>query len=123
MPEDRWDAPVRAGRYKSRIPTLGFDGGLYDQDPKLVRFGARNYNPAVGRWTPKDPTLLSGGDTNLYDYGQADPINHIDVTGLGDCKTEARKEKVKKVTDFQFALFIEMRNDHGLISEAWADFG
>jgi RHS repeat-associated protein len=39
---------------------FGFAGDLYDQDTKLVRFGARDYNPAVGRWTAKDPTLLSG---------------------------------------------------------------
>lgn len=75
---------------------FGFAGGLYDQDTKLVRFGVRDYNPAVGRWTAKDPTLFSGGESNLYNYGQSDPINHTDRSGLGDCESD-KKEKAKKI--------------------------
>ena len=33
-----------------RIP-FGFAGGLYDPDTGLVRFGARDYDASVGRWT------------------------------------------------------------------------
>src|SRR5207253_11269959 len=36
---------------------FGFAGGIYDQDTKLVRLGARDYDPETGRWTAKDPTL------------------------------------------------------------------
>jgi RHS repeat-associated protein len=61
---------------------FGFAGGLYDQDTKLVRFGARDYNPSTGRWTAKDPILFGGGDTNLYDYGLDDPVNMRDPAGL-----------------------------------------
>lgn len=61
---------------------FGFAGGLYDQDTKLVRFGARDYDPETGRWTSKDPILFAGGDTNLYGYVLNDPINFIDPTGL-----------------------------------------
>jgi RHS repeat-associated protein len=66
---------------------FGFAGGLYDQDTKLVRFGARDYNPSVGRWTAKDPIRFNGGDTNLYGYVVNDPLNKIDPHGLdyGDC--------------------------------------
>ena len=66
---------------------LGFAGGVYDQDTKLVRFGARDYNPTVGRWTAKDPILFAGGDTNLYGYVLNDPVNLTDPSGLGgdDC--------------------------------------
>lgn len=45
---------------------LGYAGGLYDVDTKLIRFGARDYDPTVGRWTTKDPIGFAGGDTNLY---------------------------------------------------------
>jgi RHS repeat-associated protein len=61
---------------------FGFAGGLYDQDTKLVRFGARDYNPSVGRWTAKDPILFNGGDTNLYVYVLNDPLNMRDPGGL-----------------------------------------
>src|SRR5712691_240503 len=61
---------------------FGFAGGLYDQHTKLTRFGARDYDPAIGRWTVKDPILFSGGDTNLYGYVFNDPINFIDPWGL-----------------------------------------
>jgi RHS repeat-associated protein len=60
---------------------FGFAGGLYDQDTRVVRFGGRDYNSATGRWTAKDPKLLSGGDLNLYVYGSSDPINVIDPLG------------------------------------------
>jgi RHS repeat-associated protein len=61
---------------------FGFAGGLYDQDTRLVRFGARDYDASIGRWTAKDPTLFRGGDSNLYAYVASDPINKVDPTGL-----------------------------------------
>jgi RHS repeat-associated protein len=61
---------------------FGFAGGLYDPDTGLVRFGARDYDPNVGRWTAKDPIRFAGGDTNLYEYVLADPVNLADATGL-----------------------------------------
>ncbi|PYM11846.1 MAG: hypothetical protein DME18_12835, partial [Verrucomicrobia bacterium] len=60
---------------------FGFAGGLYDRDSKLVRFGARDYDPETGRWTAKDPSLFGGGDANLYAYSLNDPVNNIDNQG------------------------------------------
>lgn len=70
---------------------FGFAGGLYDQDLKLVRFGARDYYPAVGRWTIKDPILFNGGDTNLYGYVLSDPVNLTDTSGLVIYRVDATK--------------------------------
>ena len=39
---------------------IGFAGGLYDADTGLVRFGARDYDPAIGRWTAKGPDRFCG---------------------------------------------------------------
>ena len=39
---------------------FGFAGGIYDPDTELVRFGARDYDPRVGRWTTKDPIRRIG---------------------------------------------------------------
>ena len=58
------------------------NGGIYDPDTGLVRFGARDYDPEVGRWTTKDPILFEGGDTNIYVYVGNDPVNAIDPEGL-----------------------------------------
>ncbi len=50
-------------------------------DTKLVRFGARDYNPETGRWMSKDPIGFLGKDTNLYRYVSNDPVNFVDFTG------------------------------------------
>jgi RHS repeat-associated protein len=60
---------------------FGFAGGLYDRDTKLVRFGARDYDPEVGRWTTTDPIGFLGGTPDLFVYGIGDPINSIDYRG------------------------------------------
>ncbi len=64
-----------------RIP-IGFAGGLYDADTGLVRFGVRDYDPAIGRWTAKDPIDFGGGDLNLYGYVLNDPVRFIDPFGF-----------------------------------------
>jgi RHS repeat-associated protein len=61
---------------------LGFAGGLHDCDTGLVRFGYRDYDPEVGRWTAKDPIGFGGGDTDLYGYVLNNPVNLIDPSGL-----------------------------------------
>ncbi|MFC2140047.1 RHS repeat-associated core domain-containing protein [Bacteroidota bacterium] len=60
---------------------FGFAGGLYDQHTNLSCFGARDYDPTVGRWTNKDPIRFSSNELNLYAYSKNDPINNIDLTG------------------------------------------
>ncbi|MFZ5698073.1 MAG: RHS repeat-associated core domain-containing protein, partial [Pseudomonadota bacterium] len=61
---------------------FGFAGGLYDNDTKLTRFGARDYDAETGRWTAKDPILFDGSGTNVYAYVANDPVNFIDPEGL-----------------------------------------
>lgn len=60
---------------------FGYAGGLTDAQTGLVRFGARDYDPSVGRWTAKDPTGFAGGVTSLYSYAGNDPVSHIDING------------------------------------------
>ncbi|MBI4954787.1 MAG: hypothetical protein HY908_22385, partial [Myxococcales bacterium] len=63
------------------VVPFGFAGGLFDADTELVRFGVRDYDPAVGRWTAKDPIRFDGGDANLYAYVGNDPIEGPDPSG------------------------------------------
>jgi RHS repeat-associated protein len=60
---------------------FGFAGGLYDPDTGLVRFGARDYDAELGRWTTRDPMLFRLGGLNLYAYCGNDPVNSLDSLG------------------------------------------
>ena len=64
------------------VVPFGFAGGLHDRDVDLVHFGFRDYDPATGRWTAKDPIGFAGGDVDLYGYVESDPINFVDPYGL-----------------------------------------
>ena len=70
------------GTYPADFQPFGLAGGIYDADTELVRFGARGYDPRVGRWTTKDPIRFAGGDVNLYGYVLGDPVNLVDPSGL-----------------------------------------
>lgn len=61
---------------------FGFAGGFNDPHTGLVRFGARDYDPEIGRWTAKDPIRFDGG-MNLYAYALSEPVNVWDPNGLG----------------------------------------
>lgn len=61
---------------------FGFAGGIYDTDTGLVRFGVRDYDAEIGRWTARDPILFTGGQVNLYVYVGNDPIAYVDYSGL-----------------------------------------
>ena len=64
------------------FPPIGFAGGLTDPDTGLVRFGWRDYDPTVGRFTAPDPLGDTGGDHDLYDYCVDDPVGLCDPEGL-----------------------------------------
>lgn len=66
----------------SMYQPFGFAGGIYDYATKLVRFGVRDYDPEIGRWTNKDPIRFDAKDSNLYGYVFSDPVNGIDPKGL-----------------------------------------
>lgn len=62
-----------------RVP-FGFAGGQYDENTKLVRFGAREYDSTTGRWLSKDEARFGGG-WNFYEYAGSDPVNAMDPSG------------------------------------------
>jgi RHS repeat-associated protein len=61
---------------------FGYHGGMLDGLTGLERFGKRDYDPVLGRWTARDPVLFWGGSTTLYAFVGNDPVNHSDPSGL-----------------------------------------
>ena len=53
---DPWGRVIQATN--PGFQPFGFAGGLYDHQTGLVRFGARDYDAELGRWTAKDPILF-----------------------------------------------------------------
>lgn len=56
-----------------------YAGGYLDAYSGLYHFGARYYDPTLGRFTQLDP---SGQDSG-YVYAGDDPINSSDISGFG----------------------------------------
>jgi RHS repeat-associated protein len=90
------------------IIPFGFAGGLYDPNTGFVRFGARDYDPSVGRWVSKDPIMFGGGQGNLYVYVGDDPVNRKDPTGLFDTLMGVDIDFVPLVgSEFGFGLVVD----------------
>ena len=76
---------------------VGFAGGLIDPDTKLTRFGWRDYDPTVGRFTAPDPLGDTGGDHDPYDYCVDDPVGSADPKGLKEEKVEREANALQKM--------------------------
>ena len=66
---------------KQGFQPFGFAGGLYDAQTGLVRFGARDYDAELGRWTSKDPAGHAAGGANLFVYALNSPVGLVDLNG------------------------------------------
>jgi RHS repeat-associated protein len=66
--------------------THGFVGGIRDSSG-LTHLGAREYDPAIGRFTSVDPVLDvdSPQQMNGYTYANANPTSLSDPDGLNPC--------------------------------------
>ena len=67
-----------------------FAGGWHDDETGLTKFGARYYDPKIGRWTQQDPvagSIADPGTLNRYAYVAGDPVNFVDPTGTISLKS------------------------------------
>ena len=69
---DAFGVPVSDSAPAFDLP-IGYAGGIADPVTGLVRFGFRDYDPAAGRWTARDPIVQAGG-ANTYAYVNSDPV-------------------------------------------------
>ncbi len=65
-----------------------YASGYFDTNTNLYHFGARYYDPSLGRWTQQDPVAGSLGDlgsADRYVYANDDPVNKVDPSGEFTC--------------------------------------
>ena len=82
----------------SSIIPFGYAGGLYDPDTGLVRFGARDYDPTLGRWTTRDRGTQRMRAT-LYEYAHSSPLSFVDPMGYKGISFEPEIPGFPKPTD------------------------
>jgi len=61
--------------------TVQFSSKEWEEYVSLIYFGARYYDPLIGRWLTPDPAGFVDG-LNLYLYVNNNPVNLIDLYGL-----------------------------------------
>ncbi len=90
-----------------------FASGYLDSSTGLYKFGARYYDPTIGRWTQQDPlrgSLDNPTSLNRYVYANDDPVNFTDPSGkdIFDCFwvwLEAAFSFIAGMTSLILALF------------------
>ena len=63
-----------------------FTSKQFDDEAGLYYYGARYYNPVLGRFITADPTVQRPGDPqdlNRYAYARNNPVTLVDPTGYG----------------------------------------
>ena len=100
---DSWGQATSTTGAQAATNPWTYAGGYNDTTSNRIKFGARYYNPARGRFTQPDP---SGKEANRYAYVKCNPVNATDPTGLdssGECIGAAAGILVPTVSFLWFA--------------------
>ncbi len=76
--------------------------GVMDEGNGLLFMRARYYDTSSGRFLSRDPLGFGGGDLNLYAYVGANPVMHVDYSGLAEdsLRVELIGNSLSLVKDF-----------------------
>ena len=77
----------------------------------LYDYGARNYDPAIGRWMNIDPLAEIAPDKTPYHFVSNNPISRIDPNGLTDYEINSKGEVVKTIENKKADNFYMLDND------------
>ncbi|GGY12921.1 hypothetical protein GCM10010326_00040 [Streptomyces xanthochromogenes] len=80
----------------------GFVGGTKDADSGLTHLGAREYDPAIGRFISVDPLLETDKPQSLtgYTYAENNPVTLSDPTGMASVHCNPCSEQQKFVEEY-----------------------
>jgi RHS repeat-associated protein len=75
---------------------MRYTGHQDDAEVGLIYFGARYYNPELGRWISPDPFTIHGlgGDLNPYAFVGGSPMGSVDPIGL--CDDKGKEQQCQK---------------------------
>lgn len=67
-----------------------YAGGTLDSTG-LYKYGARYYDPSIGRWTQQDSVDAPGNpaNANRYAYAGDNPVNSVAPSGYWECPSQA----------------------------------
>jgi RHS repeat-associated protein len=98
--------PNSGYQYKFNVKELQDELGL-----NIYDYGARNYDPALGRWMNMDPLEEIAPDKTSYHFVSNNPINRIDPNGLTDYEINSKGEVVKTIENKKADNFYMVDND------------
>ncbi len=115
-PQAKIGMPGRIYISGSGITKNLFTGKEHDSETNWDYFGARYYNPAIGRWLALDPLEEKFPEWSPYNYTLNNPINNFDPDGKEvrfEDEEEANKLKDELNKLFEDANIIVTKNDDG----------
>jgi RHS repeat-associated protein len=100
------------------VGEFGFTGQCYEAEPAVYDYGARWYDPALGRFLQPDPLVGDPFDPqslNRYSYVGNDPGNRVDPTGAIETFTQVAVE-LDKTLDQVYSMVHSYGSPNGLSS-------
>ncbi len=87
------DPELHGWRDSVVLAAVGFAGGAVDVTTGIVRFGARDYDPMMRRWTQKDPIRFEGGNRTSTCTRAMIRFNRSDSSGRGRARTSGTRSR------------------------------
>lgn len=105
----------------SELPQLIGEEGMYKFNGKDVQsefnlnwmdFGARMYDPSVGRWWVMDPVSSWAADITPYRFGFNNPLSYLDPNGFWESSNNGKKLSTSDQADIErFISFLQFENE------------
>ncbi|WP_405820454.1 ricin-type beta-trefoil lectin domain protein [Streptomyces sp. NBC_01390] len=121
--KDPWGDDRKA--YNTSRSRTAYATGDADSSAGLVHLGAREYDPATGRFVSADPVLDQSDplQANGYSYANNNPVTHSDPSGLTSSASSFDASIAAldaKIADFQHTLSTSIGDV--ILSVGWAVF-